>query len=352
MQLPNIYDEINWKDLERQFEVLFPTWELSFSDLVKQVAEGNGIGLFQVLEENIKDIFLMEWNQLRHIALTITVVIFISTIFTTFKEAFRNYQIAEISFYINYLIIVMIFLNLFSETLETAEESLNTIESFMRIFFPTYALVMGASIGAGTGIWYYQMFAILIYIVEKCLLSIMLPGISIFMLFVIMNGIWEEEKLSLLLNFIKKAMKFALKFILGILTGTSMLQGLITPVIEKMKGETVYKAVEAIPGIGEIAQGAIRLWLGSAVLVKNSVGIVGCTVLILISLAPLIRIFTVGSILKILAAVLSIVGDKKMIQCTNQVGDGIFLVLQTVGYGIIFFVVLIAMAAYITNGGF
>ena len=33
------------------------------------------------------------------------------------------------------------------------------------------------------------------------------------MLFVIMNGIWEEEKLALLLEFIKKAMKFVLKII-------------------------------------------------------------------------------------------------------------------------------------------
>ena len=130
------------------------------------------------------------------------------------------------------------------------------------------------------------------------------------------------------------------------------MQGLITPVIERIKGESIYKAVEAIPGIGEITEGAIRVWLESAVLIKNSVGIVGCILLILVSLAPLVSIFFMGSLLKILAALLSIVGEKKMIQCTNQVGDGIFLVLQTVSYGIVFFIVLIAMAAYTTNGGF
>lgn len=352
MEFPNIYNEINWKELERQMETLFPAWEWSFTDLVKEVASGNGKGLLQVAEENIKNIIFMEWNELKQIAITITLVIFVSTIFATFKEAFRNHQIAEISFYINYLILIILFLNLFSETLRTGEEALNTIEAFMRIFFPTFALVVGTSIGAGTGMWYYQMFAVIIYIIERCLLTMILPGISIFMLFVIMNGIWEEEKLTLLLDFIKKSIKFVLKIILGILTGTSMLQGLITPVIERIKGESIYKAVEAIPGIGEISEGAIRVWLGSAVLIKNSVGIVGCSFLLLVSLAPLIRIFTIGSLLKMLAAALSIAGDKKMIQCTNQVGDGIFLVLQTVSYGIVFFVVVIAMAAYTTNGGF
>ena len=59
----------------------------------------------------------------------------------------------------------------------------------------------------------------------------------------------------------------------------------------------------------------------------------------------------IGSTMKLMAAVLSLVGEKKMIKCTSQVGDGIFLVLQTVGYGILFFIVLIAIAAYTTSGG-
>ena len=65
----------------------------------------------------------------------------------------------------------------------------------------------------------------------------------------------------------------------------------------------------------------------------------------------MVKIALVGSLFKIVAAILSVVGEKRMISCTNQVGDGIFLVLQTVGYGILFFVVLVAITIYTTNGG-
>ena len=351
MEFQGIYEEINWKEMETQLESLFPQWEWSFSQMIKEVYMENGEGLIEVIVKNVQKLFLGEYVQVKQVALTIVVVILVSAIFVTFKDAFQNHQIAEISFYINYLILIILFIHLFSETLQLGEEALKKIEQFMRIFFPTFALVLGTSAGSATGVLYYQLSGIVIYLVEKCLLSIVLPGISIFMLYTIMNGIWEEEKLSLMLDFIKKSLKFVLKIILGILTGTSLMQSLITPVIERVKGETIYQAVESIPGLGDFTEGAMRIGLGSAVIIKNSIGIVGCIFLLLVSLAPLIRIFIMGSMLKLMAAVLSLVGDKKMIKCTSQVGDGIFLVLQTVGYGVLFFVVLIAIAAYTTNGG-
>ena len=124
------------------------------------------------------------------------------------------------------------------------------------------------------------------------------------------------------------------------------------PIVDRVKGETVYKAVEMLPGIGDGAQTILQIWLGSAVLIKNSIGIAGSFLLIMVCLVPVSKILITALMLKITAALLSLVGDKKMIRCTNQVGDGVFMVLQTVGYGILFFLVLIAITIYSTNGGF
>ena len=101
-----------------------------------------------------------------------------------------------------------------------------------------------------------------------------------------------------------------------------------------------------------MAEGALRIWLGSAVLIKNSVGIAGCILIVFICLSPIVKITLIGGLFKLTAAVLSVIGDKKMINCTNQVGDGVFLILQTVSYGVLFFIVLIAITIYTTNGGF
>lgn len=352
MEFQGIYDDLNIKEMEVKLQNLFPNWQISFSELVRNVYEGEGEGMLEMLFVKIKDILVLECKDIKNVFITIVIVILIASLLHTFKDVFQNQQIAEISFYINYLLLIVIFTNLFGSILAIGENTLRTIEEFMRIFFPTYFLIVGNILGIGTGLAYYQIAGIIIYLVEWCLLSFLLPALSAYMLFVLMNGIWEEEKLSLLLEFYKKGIKFMLKVMLGILTGAGMIQSMIVPMIDRIKGETVYKAVESIPGIGEVTEGALRVWLGSAVLIKNSIGIVGCILLIMICLTPVIRILLIGSLLKITAAILSLAGEKKMINCTNQVGDGIFLILQTVCYGILFFLVLIAISIYNINGGF
>lgn len=351
MEFREIYSDLNLKEMEENLQNLFPDWQISFSELVKMVYEGEGKGLLEMFLSKIRDSFLGEWKDLKNVFITIVILILIASLFHVFKDIFQNRQIAEISFYINYLILIMIFTNLFGSILAIGEKTLRTMEEFMRIFFPTYFLLVGSTLGVGTGLAYFQVAGMVIYLVEWCLLSFLLPALSAYMLFVLMNGIWEEEKLTLLLELFRKGIKLLLKVMLGILTGAGMVQSMIVPVFDRIRGESVSKAVEMIPGIGEVAEGALRIWLGSAILIKNSIGIVGCVLLIVLCMIPVIRILLTGCILKITAAILSIIGDKKMINCTNQVGDGVFLVLQTVCYGILFFLVLIAITLYTTNGG-
>lgn len=351
MEFTEIYKGMNLQELERNLQKLNLQTDFNFMEMVKEVYRGNGKGILFIIGQKCKENLYMQAQEVKNIFITVVIILLISALFSTFKNTFQNAQIAEIAFYINYLLLIVIFTNIFGNVLDIGEETLNNIEEFMRIFFPTFFLVVGGTIGVGTGMVYYQLAGGVIYLVEWCLLSILLPAISAYMLFVLMNGIWEEERLTLLLELYQKGIQFFLKVSLGILTGAGMIQSMIIPIVDRIKSESIYKVIEAIPGIGEVAEGAFRIWLGSAVLIKNSIGIVGCVFLILLCMAPVLKIIVIACLFKITAAILSVVGDKKMITCTNQVGDGVFMVLQTVGYGILFFVVLIAITIY-TTGGF
>ena len=352
MEFQGIYDEFKIKDLERSIEELAFSTDISFWEVVKEVYENGSNGLLVSLMDQIKEAFISEWLEMKNIVITVVIIIVISALFSTFKDMFLNKQIAEFSFYVNYLVLIMIFTSYFGQALEIGESTLKSIEQFMRIFFPAYFGMIGTTIGVGTGLGYYQIAVIVIYVVEWVLISFLLPALSTYMMLVMMNGIWEEGKLALVLDFYRKGIKFTLKILFGMLTGASILQSLITPVMDKVKGEAVYKTIESIPGIGEMTEGALRIWLGSAVLIKNSVGIAGGIFLLTVCLSPMVKIFFMGGILKITSAILSVVAEKKMIICINQVGEAIFMILHTVSYGLLFFVVLIAVTAYATNGVF
>ena len=352
MEWNELYKMLELGDLEGQVQALYPQWEISFFDMIKLVIEGRGIELLGKIQEGIWQNLNREWTNWKSVIITIAIVILISAVFSSFKGAFKNQQIEEIAFHVNYLILIILFTSLFQQTLKEAEDTLIQIKEFMQVFFPAYFLVLGIAAGTATGVVYYQLACLVIYGVEIILEAFLLPAVSGYVLFSIMNGIWEESRLLLLLELWRKGIKAGLRLLLGILTGAGLIQSMITPVIERIKTEAVYKTVEALPGVGELTEGVMRLWLGSAVLIKNSVGIIFSILLLGITLFPLLKIAAAGCILKGMAAVLGIAGDKRMIQLTNNMGDGILLLLKTVAYGILFFLVLIAITAYTTNGGF
>lgn len=351
MEFQEIYQDFKLDELEQQIQGLASDSTFTIKNLIQELYTDGSKGILNVCIETVRDVMLQELGKTKTIFITIVIIVLISALFSTYKDVFQNHQIAELSFYVNYLALIVIVTNLFGQALLIGEEALRTIEEFMRIFFPTYFLIVGSTVGVGTGWAYYQIAGMTIYLVEWGLVNILLPALSGYMLLVLMNGILDEGKLVLFLKLYQKGIRVLLKLALGLLTGAGMLQSLIRPLIDRIRGETIYKAIEIIPGIGEVTEGAMRIWLGSALLIKNSVGAAGCIFLLMICLGPVIKIFIFGGVLKITSAILNIVGEKRMIGCLNYVGDAVFMILQTVTYGLLFFIVLIAVTASFTNGG-
>ena len=178
-----------------------------------------------------------------------------------------------------------------------------------------------------------------------------LPFIYSYVLLAVVNGIWIEEKLSLLMELLEKGIKAALKAIIGVVTGISVFQSVITPVIDTVKTSTLQKIVSAIPGIGGAADSLASVVIGSAVVIKNSIGVVLLILLVSMCLAPLLQILLTACCLKLAAAVMGIISDKRITACTNKVGEGSMLLLKITGTALLLFLISISMVAVSTNHG-
>ena len=177
-----------------------------------------------------------------------------------------------------------------------------------------------------------------------------IPGLNIYMFLIFMNGIWEEERLEGIISLLQKIILLSFKVMMAVITGIGFLQALILPVLDGFKKEGIYHLIDTVPGVGDAAKGAFQLWLSSAAIIKNSVGVAGCILLLLFVLTPLIRIGVVWICLRVASAVLSMIGEKKIIGGINQMAKGISLCFQTTGYGILFFLMIIAVSSY-SGGG-
>lgn len=352
MNFEEVYQLVDLSEIEEKFDSLFPTWEISFSELFQGTMEGNGAETFITQGKNILYTVLAEMDAVKYVCVTLLLIGIISTVFINFSSIFPKQQLADFGFQFTYLILIIFLVKVNAEVFAVAQNGLEGVISFLHVFIPIYFLVVGLSGGSATALGFYQVFLIAIYFVEQILVTLVLPLISCYMLLCIMNGIWEEERLSLFLGMIKKSIQTFLKLLLTMAVGSGMFQTLITPVIDTTKLNTMKKTVEAIPGIGDLADGSLQVVLGMGVLLKNTMGILFIVLLIFICAMPILKVFFFMFVVKGCAGVMGLSADKRIINCTNAFGDGIMLLLQTMITAVTFFLILVLIVTFSTNRGY
>ena len=145
-------------------------------------------------------------------------------------------------------------------------------------------------------------------------------------------------------------MGWILKSLLAVVVGFNAVQGIIHPAIDSLKGGIFSRAAELIPGIGNAAGAVTDTILGSAVLIKNGIGAAGLIVIVLLCMAPLLKLGTLVLILELAAAIIQPVSDKRMVGCVAGVGDGIKLLFRVVFTVAVLFMLTIVVVAVSVGG--
>lgn len=351
MEFTSIYEQYDFSSMEEKFHSLFPDWNLSFKELIMEIAQGNGAEAIWEQTKNILELFTAEVDAVKYVCVTLLLIGIISTVFMNFAGIFPNQQIGDFGFQFTYLIMIIFLIKVNAEVFSVARNGLSSSISFLQVFLPCYFLVVGAAGGTSTAFGFYQIFLIGVYLVEQILMNVILPLISCYMLLCVMNGVWEEDRLTLFIRLMKQGIQGFLKILLTLAVGSGVFQSIITPVIDTVKLSAVKKTVEVIPGIGELADGSVQILLGMTVLLKNALGIVFVVVLLFVCAIPIIKVFLFMVVIKGAAGLMGVSADKRITGCANQFGDGIMLLLQTMITAVMFFLILVLIVTFTTNRG-
>jgi len=351
VSLDMIWEEYGLDQLQQGLSNLFPGNEFSMRQVLAQIMQGDVLGAIRdILNAMLGDIG-GQLAGMRNVLLWLVLLGMVSALMSHFMEIFDKHQVADISFYFMYLLLTAVLLASFGQTAQVASAAMEDILLFIRLLVPTYLMAVGVASGTTTAGASYQLVLLLIYGVEQVLMGGLLPFIYSYVLLAVVNGIWVEEKLSLLMELLEKGIKAALKAIIGVVTGISVFQSVITPVVDTVKTSTLQKIVSAIPGVGGAADSLASVVIGSAVVIKNSIGVVLLILLVGMCLAPLLRILLTAFCLKLAAAVMGIISDKRITACTNKVGEGSMLLLKITGTALLLFLISISVVAVSTNHG-
>lgn len=346
-----IWKEFEFSEIEDLLDDIFPEKKTDFQDLIKKMLSGQTEPLLQVIGEMISDQFFYEWKSSKAGMVHILLIVIVAAVFTNFSNVFQNQQISEISFYVLYLLLITIGLNSFRILIVSASENLERLIGFMKVLGPVYFLAVAFAAGSSTSILFYNLVLLLIYLVELVILNFLIPFVQVYIVVKVMNNLSEEDYLSKFAELCETVIAWTLKTLLAGVTGVNIIQGLLSPAIDSLKRSVVGRSAEAIPVVGDAIGGVTEVMLGTAVLIKNGIGVAGALVCIGICLVPIIQMAVVTLLYKLIAAMIQPVSDKRIVGCISSIADGSQMLLRIIFTTGVLFLLTIAVVTATTMAG-
>lgn len=346
-----IWKEFEFSEIEDLLDDIFPEKKTDFQDLIKKMLSGQTEPSLQVIGEMISDQFFYEWKSSKAGMVHILLIVIVAAVFTNFSNVFQNQQISEISFYVLYLLLITIGLNSFRILIVSASENLERLIGFMKVLGPVYFLAVAFAAGSSTSILFYNLVLLLIYLVELVILNFLIPFVQVYIVVKVMNNLSEEDYLSKFAELCETVIAWTLKTLLAGVTGVNIIQGLLSQAIDSLKRSVVGRSAEAIPVVGDAIGGVTEVMLGTAVLIKNGIGVAGALVCIGICLVPMIQMAVVTLLYKLIAAMIQPVSDKRIVGCISSIADGSQMLLRIIFTTGVLFLLTIAVVTATTMAG-
>ena len=312
----------------------------SFGQAVKDLLTGKIPITLENLGEIVKNALFQEIGSYRKTAAYLLVIIIASAVFMNFVTVFDKGQIADISYYMMYLLMVTLLMKVFS-----------SVMGMCVVGFGLFgACIIYLVTGSLTAMGFYQLTLLAVTGVQWMMNYVLLPAVQIYVILLFINQMMKEDYLSKMAELVKTAILWALKTMIALLFGMQAIQTMIAPTVDQMKTSVVNKAVSVIPGIGNAYEMVAETVLGSALLLKNAVGIAGVVSLVFLCLIPVAKLVCGVLLYRTLGAVAQPVTDKRVAECIDSVAEGGELLLKIVLYAGILFIVSLAMITVMVRG--
>ena len=348
LELP---DYLELSDLEENLRGMTDFSDLSFSDLVLELLQGK-------LPSGISGLWGEVWRLLfsylggqKQLAVQILLIALFSAVCTNFIRVFENSQIADISFYMMYLLIGTLLIGAFAEMQALTVNTLKSLFQFVTLLLPAYVVTIVFSAGSVSALGFYELTLLSVHILQLLFIKMVLPLIQIYVVFLFFNQLTQEDLFSQASEFLKTLLEWILKTTTAILVGLQTIQCLVAPAVDTLRNSTAHRIVKALPGVGGLMDSAAETIAGSALVIKNAVGVAGMIVVLLICLLPFLKLGLSVLLFRLLCAMLQPISEKRMVDCIRSFSDGVMLLMKTMLAGLAVFLVSLAMITASVRGG-
>lgn len=336
------------KEAEQYTKEAFP--DLNIGEVLNSAISGNidneqmVTGIFSLLGTEVKTAITTLGS--------ILVIVILHSILKTISEYTENKSIGQISYYIQYILIVGLVMHNFTDIVQMTRESVQNLVGFNYTLIP---LLITLLLTTGSMVSVSIMEPVLLFLITflgNLISNVIIPIVLTATVLGIVSQLSDKVQIDKIAKFFKSSVGWILGVVLTIFVGVLSLEGTLGSTVDGLTAKTTKAAVSNfIPVVGKVLGDAVDTVLGCANILKNAVGIVGVIIIIGICILPIIKLATLTIFYHLTAALCQPIADGKIVKLLEQMGDTFKILLAIVCSVSVMLIIGITLVVRISNSG-
>lgn len=290
-------------------------------------------------------------SSIRTIGLIIIVIV-IHSIIKSISEGLENKSVAQITYYVQYILIATLIMTNFADIITMVKDSVNQLVQLANLLVPILMTLILTTGSIASANMLQPILLFLITFIGNFINAIIIPILLVSTAIGILSKISDRIPLDKLSKFLKSSIIWILGVVLTLFVSLVSIEGSLSSSVDGITAKTTKAAVSSfIPVVGKILGDAVDTVIGCASILKNAVGVVGVIAIIGICITPIIKLTLLMGTYYIGAAICQPIADEKVIKLLEQMGDTFKILLAILCSVSVMLIIGTTLVMKISNSG-
>lgn len=255
----------------------------------------------------------------------------------------RGGGVGEAAYFTSYTLMSAAVVKLLGETAGYGSEVIHSVCEFITVLAPVLMGLMAASGAVTSATAFSPILSGAVYLFTLAVDRLITPMIYMSAVLGIVGNISGRVQLGSFNRLLRSVSRWILTAIFTVFTSLCALYGFNAPVLDALGTKTAKFAIGTlVPVVGGLLADTMETVIGGTRILKNAVGSAGMICVVIITAAPVIKVWVVLFLLRLCAALSEPLCDKRMSSMLQDASESV---------GIIFSVMLTAVMLFLISIG-
>ncbi|CAG9623170.1 stage III sporulation protein AE [Sutcliffiella rhizosphaerae] len=275
------------------------------------------------------------------------------TIFSMFlqnlQNAFEQKTVSKVAYAVVFMVLIIIALNSFHIVISYTQEAISAMTGFIIALVPLLIALIASSGGIVSAAFFHPIILFLMNTSGLLIQYVVLPLLFLAAILSIVSTLSEHYKVTKLAQLLRNISIGILGIYLTVFLSVISVQGATAAITDGIAIRTAkFVTGNFIPVIGRMFTDATDTVITASLLLKNTVGILGVAILVLLAAFPAVKILSIAIIYKLAAALLQPLGGGPVIACLDIIGKSIIYIFAALA--IVSFMFFLSITVIIAAG--